>query len=229
MLKNVLLFLAGLLVGANLVYYAMTRGEPAMSATTAPRIGHATPASSQPANTDVPAPANQSPSATTAPEARSSTAAAPSVPAQSVPAASGLIIPVRGIQAAQLSNTFDDARGEDRVHEALDIMAPRGTPVLAAADGRIEKLFTSDAGGLTIYQFDPSETFTYYYAHLERYAPGLEEGQVVRRGDVIGEVGSTGNASPDAPHLHFAIFRLGPEKRWHQGEPINPYPLLTAR
>ena len=99
-------------------------------------------------------------------------------------------------------------------------------PVRAVEDGRIAKLFTSEAGGLTIYHFDPSETFAYYYAHLDRYAAGLEEGQRVRRGQVIGYVGSTGNASEDAPHLHFAIFRLTPERQWWKGEPINPYPIL---
>jgi murein DD-endopeptidase MepM/ murein hydrolase activator NlpD len=136
-----------------------------------------------------------------------------------------LKIPVKGVDEDDLRDTFSHARGA-RAHEALDIMAPRHTPVVAAEDGRIEKLFTSKAGGLTIYQFDPTGTFCYYYAHLDRYAEGLREGQQVRRGDVIGYVGSTGNASPNAPHLHFAIFRLTPEKRWWKGEPINPYPIF---
>ncbi len=108
-------------------------------------------------------------------------------------------------------------------------MAPRGTPVLAAADGKIVKLFDSKPGGLTIYEFDPSESVAYYYAHLDRYAAGIAAGLQVKQGEVIGYVGSTGNASPDAPHLHFAIFRLGPEKHWWQGTPINPYPLLAGR
>jgi murein DD-endopeptidase MepM/ murein hydrolase activator NlpD len=138
-----------------------------------------------------------------------------------------LKIPVDGVDREDLRNTFSEARGS-RSHEALDIIAPRGTDVRAVEDGRIEKLFTSKAGGLTIYEFDPTETFAYYYAHLDRYADGLREGQLVRRGDVIGYVGSTGNASPDAPHLHFAIFRLGPERRWWKGKPINPYPVLAA-
>ena len=105
-------------------------------------------------------------------------------------------------------------------------MAPRGTPVIAVEGGTIAKLFNSKQGGLSIYQFDPSGTYTYYYAHLDRYAAGLKEGQTVRRGDVIGSVGSTGNAAEDAPHLHFAIFRLTPERRWWKGTPINPYPVL---
>ncbi len=138
----------------------------------------------------------------------------------------GLRIPVAGIARAALSDTFSDARSGERQHEALDIMAPAGTPVLAVADGTIEKLFDSERGGLTIYQFEPSGRYAYYYAHLQAYAPGLKEGDRVRQGDVLGSVGSTGNADPAAPHLHFAIFRLGPEKQWWKGEPINPYPLL---
>jgi murein DD-endopeptidase MepM/ murein hydrolase activator NlpD len=136
-----------------------------------------------------------------------------------------LEIPVEGVDEDDLRDTFSEARGS-RKHEALDIMADRHTPVRAVEDGRIAKLFTSKAGGLTIYQFDPSGTFSYYYAHLDRYAAGLKEGQTIKRGQVIGYVGSTGNASPDAPHLHFAIFRLTPERQWWTGEPINPFPVL---
>ncbi len=137
-----------------------------------------------------------------------------------------LKLPVEGVDRKDLRNTFADARGS-RTHEALDILAPRGTKVRAVEEGRVQKLFTSKAGGLTIYEFDPTQTFAYYYAHLDRYEDGLREGQIVKRGDVIGYVGSTGNASPDAPHLHFAIFRLGPEKQWWKGEPINPFLVLT--
>ena len=126
----------------------------------------------------------------------------------------------------QLSDTFTQSRGSDRRHDAIDILAPRGTPVLAVADGRIEKLFLSKPGGRTIYQFDPEGRVAYYYAHLDAYAPQLSEGQRVKRGQVIGYVGSTGNADPQAPHLHFAIFLLGPQKRWWEGTPVNPYPLL---
>jgi murein DD-endopeptidase MepM/ murein hydrolase activator NlpD len=136
-----------------------------------------------------------------------------------------LKMPVEGVDEDDLRDTFLDARG-GRVHEALDIMAPRGTPVRAVEDGRIEKLFTSKAGGLTVYQFEPTGTFCYYYAHLDRYADGLREGQMVERGDVIGYVGTTGNAPPAAPHLHFAITRLEADRRWWAGTPINPYPVL---
>ncbi len=105
-------------------------------------------------------------------------------------------------------------------------MAPRGTKVLAVNDGRIVKLFLSKPGGHTIYQFDPSGEYCYYYAHLDRYADGISEGTTVRRGDTIGYVGSTGNADPTAPHLHFEIHQLDPDKRWWKGTPVNPYPFL---
>jgi murein DD-endopeptidase MepM/ murein hydrolase activator NlpD len=141
----------------------------------------------------------------------------------------GLLLPVAGIRAEQLVDTFSDARSEGRVHDAIDIMAPRGTPVLAASDGSVAKLFASERGGLTIYEFDPTSTWVYYYAHLDRYAEGLAEKQSLRRGEVIGYVGSSGNASPDAPHLHFEVSRLGPEKRWWQATPVNPYPLLGGK
>jgi len=132
-----------------------------------------------------------------------------------------LAVPVEGVRAADLRDTFADGRPGHR-HEAIDIAAPRGTAVLAADDGTVVKLFTSVPGGLTIYQFDPDSRYAYYYAHLDRYADGVVEGMKVRRGDVIGYVGTTGNAPPDAPHLHFAVFRLGAERRWWQGEAIDP-------
>jgi peptidoglycan LD-endopeptidase LytH len=137
-----------------------------------------------------------------------------------------LEMPVEGITPSQLTDTFTDSRALGRPHEAIDIMAPKGTPVHAVEDGTVVKLFTSVAGGLTIYQFDPSSTFSYYYAHLDSYARGIKEGQAVRRGDVIGYVGSTGNASEKAPHLHFAIYRLKADHKWWQGDPVNPYPVL---
>ena len=135
----------------------------------------------------------------------------------------GLLIPVEGVQAEDLLDTYHDPRSGGRVHKALDIMAERHTPVLAVEDGTIARLYTSDLGGLTIYQFDPSGLYSYYYAHLENYARGIEEGDRVEQGQVIGYVGSTGNAPDQAPHLHFAMYLLGPEKRWWEGEPINPW------
>ena len=128
-----------------------------------------------------------------------------------------LRIPVEGITRDELYDTFTDARGIGRRHDAIDIMAPRGTEVRAADDGTIAKLFTSKAGGLTIYQFDPTETFSYYYAHLDRYESGLREHQAIRRSQLLGYVGSTGNASASAPHLHFEISRLGPDKKVVEG------------
>jgi len=137
-----------------------------------------------------------------------------------------LLLPVDGVRRSDLRDTFYAERSGARTHEALDIMASRGTAVRAVEDGTIQKLFTSKAGGLTIYEFEPSDTYCYYYAHLDRYADGLREGQSVHKGDLIGYVGSTGNASEDAPHLHFAIFRLTPERQWWKGEAIDPYPVL---
>lgn len=136
-----------------------------------------------------------------------------------------LAMPVDGVRPQALRDTFADGRAGGP-HEALDILAPRGTPVRAVDDGRLVKLFHSVPGGITLYQFDPSGRLAYYYAHLDRYADGLREGMALKRGDVVGYVGSTGNASPDAPHLHFAVFRLGQEQRWWQGTAINPYPAL---
>ena len=134
-----------------------------------------------------------------------------------------LTVPVRGIDAGDLVPSFNDQRGGGRRHEAMDILAPRNTPVIAVEDGTVARLFESKAGGLTIYQFDPSATYTYYYAHLEKYAAGLTAGDPVRRGQTIGYVGTTGNAPPNTPHLHFAIFRLTDPKRWWEGAPIDPF------
>jgi murein DD-endopeptidase MepM/ murein hydrolase activator NlpD len=138
-----------------------------------------------------------------------------------------LLVPVEGVKPADLSDTFGQARGSDRRHEALDIMAPKGTRVLAAADGKVVKLFTSKPGGLTVYQFAPNEKYAYYYAHLDRYAPGLKEGAQLKRGDLVGFVGTTGNADPAGPHLHFAVVELTAEKQWWKGTPVNPFPLLV--
>ena len=134
-----------------------------------------------------------------------------------------LQIPVRGVSRRDLRNAFDDARGAGRKHEAIDILAPRNTPVLAVEDGTIAKLFESKLGGTTVYQFDPTSRYAYYYAHLERYADGIREGDHVARGQVLGYVGTSGDAPKDTPHLHFAIFRMTEKKQWWHGAPINPY------
>jgi len=164
------------------------------------------------------------------PAQRISQARAP-VNASSIEALAGkdLRLPVDGADITAWKGQFGDERERGaRSHEAVDILVPRGTPVHAVEAGTIEKLFLSKQGGITVYQFDPSQRFCYYYAHLERYAKGLREKQAVSRGDVIGYVGTTGNAPANAPHLHFAIFELTPERRWWQGKPIDPW-LVFAR
>ena len=142
--------------------------------------------------------------------------------------ARGLAIPVQGVDASRLRDNFSEMRG-GRVHEAIDILAPRGTPVVAVDDGVVKKLFTSAQGGLTVYEFDRDESYCYYYAHLDRYADGLREGMTLKKGDLVGYVGTTGNAPPGTPHLHFTIFKLAAGQRWWEGTPINPYPLWALR
>jgi peptidoglycan LD-endopeptidase LytH len=137
-----------------------------------------------------------------------------------------LIIPVAGVRPEQLIDTFDEARSEGRVHDAIDIMAPAGTPVIAATDGKILKLFQSDRGGTTIYQLAADAKTVYYYAHLQNYADGLSEGKAVRRGEVIAFVGDTGNAGVGNYHLHFSISAVSDPNRYWEGTNINPYPLL---
>ncbi len=134
-------------------------------------------------------------------------------------------LPIAGMKIADLRDTFDETHSGHK-HEAIDIIEPRGTPVHAVVDGTIMKLFLSKPGGITVYQYDRDRVLCYYYAHLDRYADGLKDGMQVSRGDVIAYVGSTGNADPGTPHLHFAISELGPEKHWWQGVAINPHPIL---
>ena len=205
------LIVLGVVLGLGLGWWLRREAEP--------------PRASAPAQAMV----QTAPAAVAAPASATPTAPAPAVMPTAAAAAAqpiGLLLPVQGVQRAQLRDTFTDARSEGRVHDAIDIMAPAGTPVLAVADGTVEKLFDSDRGGLTVYQFEPSGQWCYYYAHLQRYADGLAEKQTIKRGDVIGYVGSTGNASAEAPHLHFEVHVLGPEKQWWKGESINPYPLF---
>jgi murein DD-endopeptidase MepM/ murein hydrolase activator NlpD len=138
------------------------------------------------------------------------------------------IIPVAGVNSGQLVDTYTEARDRgQRRHDAIDILAPQGTAVLAAAPGTVEKLYTSAQGGITLYLRSRDRLMIYYYAHLDGYSPGLHEGQAVRQGEVIGRVGFTGNAEPAAPHLHFAVWRVASGAQWHQDHvAINPYPLL---
>jgi peptidoglycan LD-endopeptidase LytH len=198
-----------------------TYGEDGGRAGSAPLDGEAVPP---------PLPSSDA-SATARPIGKSSAPAAASYDESATPSdlrERRLVIPVQGVKAPDLQPTFHAQRATGE-HEALDVLAPKGTPVLAVEDGEIVKLFYSLRGGKTIYQFDRSGHYCYYYAHLDRYASGLTEKQQVTQGQVIGYVGSTGNADADAPHLHFAIFRLGPDRHWWQGTPIDPYPVLAKR
>jgi murein DD-endopeptidase MepM/ murein hydrolase activator NlpD len=136
-----------------------------------------------------------------------------------------LAMPIAGVDPNTLTDQFNDARTGHK-HEAVDIMSPRGTPVMAVAEGNVAKLFNSKDGGLTVYQFDNSQQYAFYYAHLDSYAPNLKEGMLLRKGDTLGFVGTTGDAPKDAPHLHFAVFQLGPEKQWWKGTALNPLPML---
>ena len=152
----------------------------------------------------------------------------PELPEPTLGAMGALLVPVRGVEPSQLRDTYDEKRGGDtRIHEALDIPAPRGTPVLSATGGRVLKLFDSKAGGKMVYAADSSERFILMYAHLDSYANGLAEGQPLTRGQVLGAVGTTGNAPPNLPHLHFAIARSNDVKVWWKGMPVNPYPMFV--
>ena len=148
-------------------------------------------------------------------------------PAELAELAAAMTVPVQGVAASELHDSFDEARG-GRVHEAIDIHAPRGTPVVAATDGRVLRLHESRPGGLMIYQADATDRFVLMYGHLEGYAPGLADGVAVRRGQVIGYVGTSGNAPPGTPHLHFVVARGRPSTSWWRGTPVNPYPLLVG-
>lgn len=141
-------------------------------------------------------------------------------------AAKALIIPVEGVDPSRVRDSYTAARG-GRTHDAVDIMAPRGTPVIAADAGTIFRLRQNEAGGITIYQLDPEERFIYYYAHLDRYEKGLVEGMAIKQGDVLGFVGTTGNAPKDTPHLHFQVMLYRGRGQYWGGEPINPHPYLT--
>jgi murein DD-endopeptidase MepM/ murein hydrolase activator NlpD len=171
------------------------------------------------------------PNARPEPETRPVTSTAPSSPREPLApeaalAARGLIIPVEGVDPSRVRDSYTAARG-GRTHDAVDIMAPRGTPVIAADAGTILRLRQNDAGGITIYQLDPDGRFVYYYAHLDRYENGLVEGMAVRQGDVLGFVGTTGNAPKDTPHLHFQVMVYRGRGQYWGGDPINPHPYMT--
>ncbi|MGX4640005.1 M23 family metallopeptidase [Massilia sp. SYSU DXS3249] len=231
-MKWLVSFLLGAVVGATalFIYLREVANAPDPIVTEA---AAGAPAAAPPAGAASPASANAIPTDLNDAElpirpASGATSATPTAPeltaGGSMPAK--LLVPVEGVAYSALTDTFDQPRGQERHHEALDIMAPKGTPVRAAGDGKVVKLFDSKAGGITLYQFDPAEKHAYYYAHLDRYADGIKEGMQLKRGDVLGYVGVSGNADPNAPHLHFAVVALTPEKQWWKGTPVNPYPLL---
>ncbi len=194
----------------------VNRGTPTTAPTPTPPP-NANDAAPQSANTPAPTPP---PDKTDEPAANA--------PPQVMPSgASDLLIPVAGVRVDQLRDTFSDARSEGRVHDAIDIMSPCGTPVVAAADGLIVKFFQSVRGGTTIYERSTDDKAIYYYAHLQRYSDGLAENQTVRRGQTIAYVGDTGNAGPGNCHLHFAIWLTNDPKRYWDGQSVNPYPLLA--
>jgi murein DD-endopeptidase MepM/ murein hydrolase activator NlpD len=226
-------FLLGFLAGALSLYYFLWRTgglapRHVLARTTADLVNASaapTPRSVRPSVSAETAPASPGivPPPTTAPSP------APRTPFEGFAIGrEPLVMQVEGARSSDLRDSFEEQRGGTRRHEAIDIPAPRGTPVVAAVDGTVEKLFTSKQGGLTVYEFDRARTTCYYYAHLDSYAEGIRERMVVHRGDRLGYVGSTGDASPDAPHLHFQIFQLGPEKQWWVGTPVNPYPFLLG-
>ena len=238
-MKWLLTFLAGLLLGAGALFvYLRQVGHvdpqpvvavaPSTTVVTAPvPAGAVIAPGSLPAAPVVPTDLSEA-DLPLRPVQSATEAAMPASGATSAAAsANKLLIPVEGLKLAQLSDNFDQPRGAERHHEALDIMAPKGTKVLAVADGKVAKLFESKAGGLTVYQFDPNDKLAYYYAHLDKYADGLKEGAPIKRGELIGYVGVTGNSSPTAPHLHFAVFELTPEKQWWKGTPLNPFPMMA--
>jgi peptidoglycan LD-endopeptidase LytH len=184
-----------------------------------------------PANPDPAAPAlaaTPAPAASTreVPFVVDAPADVPAEPAGAEEPTLGLLIPVQGVEAASLVDTYAQARGQGRRHDAIDIMAPRGTPVLAVANGVVMKLFQSVRGGTTLYELAPDRRTIYYYAHLDRYAPGMAEGQALRRGQVLGYVGNTGDAGPGNYHLHFEVSTTTDPRRYWGGAPQNPYPLL---
>lgn len=239
----IVVFLLGLLTGALALYFylwrtgGLTPDHPLSRARVEAGWGRG---GNPPGGTSPPQPSQAPPPAATTPEASVTSGRSPVV-LEDTPAAlqftplagftlgrEPLVMPVEGARADDLRDSFEEKRGSARRHEAIDIPAPRGTAVVAAVDGSIEKLFTSKPGGLTVYEFDHDRSYCYYYAHLDRYAEGLKEKQLVRRGDRLGYVGNTGDASATEPHLHFAISRLGPEKQWWVGTPINPYPFLLG-
>ena len=223
MAKLAAIFFIGFAVGALVITVVLWSGgalkTPAMRASNESLAAAPLPLRFGESAREVPAPLN--PPISALPQDLSQPNTASQIPLK-------LIMPIASVDPNSLRDSFSDQRDGHR-HEALDIPAPRGTPVLAAAEGNVIKLFTSKPGGLTLYEFDDSRQYCFYYAHLDHYAQGMRQGVLLRAGQPLGYVGTTGDALPNAPHLHFAIFRLGPEKKWYQGTAIDPVPLLRSK
>jgi murein DD-endopeptidase MepM/ murein hydrolase activator NlpD len=215
-------FAAGFAAGVLLVGGGLWGTGSLRSAIVPPWLRPKAPSASLPgdlnANAQLPAPPVPPPEGSAERAAPESSGIAPPAPLH-------IAMPLDGVDASKLTDTFHDKRAGHK-HEALDIPAARNTPVKAVAEGNVAKLFTSKEGGLTVYQFDDSGQYAFYYAHLDHYAPGLKEGTLLRTGDVLGYVGTTGDAPADTPHLHFTVFRLGPERHWWQGTALDPVPML---
>jgi len=205
---------------------SLNGGASATPPTVPPTDGTPSPIPSPSAEAASPSPSSPTSSAT---PLSSAPQTSPTAPVFSDANAGGLLIPVAGIRPEQLQDTYTQSRSEGRTHNAIDIMAPRNTPVIAAADGQIIKLFNSERGGITLYQLGTDNRTVYYYAHLERYADGITENRFARRGELLGYVGDSGNAGRDNCHLHFSIWLVTDPKRYWDGENVNPYPLLTKR
>jgi murein DD-endopeptidase MepM/ murein hydrolase activator NlpD len=238
-MRGLLVFLAGAIFGAVVVcglMWSMTHAPPLIATTPIHVSGvhksvasRALPVEGRGATAKPPASSFDGHAGITPAQASTaSVAAAASAGIDTTASEAGLFIPVEGVRPGQLVDTFDEERAAGRRHDAIDIPAPRGTRVLSVADGTVAKLFTSVRGGLTVYAFDTTGTIVYYYAHLDGYAPGLAEGAHLRRGELVGYVGSTGDANPEAPHLHFEIGVLGAQKHWWQSTAIDPYPVLAG-
>jgi len=176
-----------------------------------------------------PEPAPSAPSAPPPASAPARLALATAGMANAALASHDLEIPVAGASPYSLEDSFDSPREGGREHHAIDILAPRGTPVLAADDGRVLRLSSNTLGGITVYTIDRTGEFVYYYAHLEGYRDGLHAGDIVSRGDTLGYVGTTGDAPANVPHLHFQILQMPPNGRYWEGDPIDPFPLLSER
>lgn len=232
-------FLGGMLVMAGLFAIFPDQTRPALAsavpivAPVADTTAAARGASRTAAASDAPTPVEVRPTPTSEPPA----VTAPEVPqAVAIPSVGvnpiedlrdrHLTLPIKGAVPADVHDMFNETRGGNRRHEAVDMLSPRNTPIIAVEDGSIARLFFSKAGGITIYQMDPTRTYIYYYAHLEKYADGLKEGDKVKRGQLLGYVGTSGNAPRDTPHLHFAIAKMTDEKHWWQGTPIDPFQVL---